>query len=112
MEPVTIVVIVFAVFFTMACFAFLVWYNIHRSKERERLLLLEKGIDFSDLPRRSSFSFNWLKMGCLITCATIGLILGLLLEDRFNDAAPIGTFLFGGIGLIIAHYLERPREKV
>lgn len=111
MDPVTVVVIIFVVFLTMALFAFFVWYNIHRSKERERLLLLEKGIDLSDLPGRSSFSFNWLKMGCLVTSATIGLILGLILEDYFNDAAPIGMFLFGGIGLIIAHYVDKPHEK-
>lgn len=111
MDPVTIVVIIFIVFLTMALFAFFVWFNIHRSKERERLLLLEKGIDFSDLPERSSFSFNWLKMGCLVTSATTGLILGLILEDFFSDAAPIGMFLFGGIGLIIAHYVNKSHEK-
>ena len=111
MDPIIIAAIVFAVFLTMALFAFFVWFNIHRSKERERLLLLEKGIQFSELPHRSSFSFNWLKMGCLVTSATIGLILGSFLEDSFNDATSIGMLLFGGIGLIIAHFVDNAREK-
>lgn len=111
MDTVTLVIIIFMVFFTMVLFAFFVWFNIHRSKERERLLLLEKGIDFSDWPERSSFNFNWLKMGCLVTSATIGFILGFFLEDFFSDAPAIGMFLFGGIGLIIAHYVDKPHEK-
>lgn len=112
MDPVTITITVFSVFLTMTLFAFLVWFNIHRSKERERLMLLEKGIDFSDWPERSSFRFNWLKMGCLVTSATIGLILGVFFEDFFSDAPTIGMFLFGGIGLIIAHYVDKPHEKL
>jgi hypothetical protein len=111
MDPVTVVIFIFMLFLTMALFAFFVWFNIHRSKERERLLLLEKGVDFADLPGRSSFSFNWLKIGCLVTSATIGLILGTTLEGYFSDAAPIGMFLFGGIGLIIAHYVDKHHEK-
>ncbi len=111
MDPIIIISTVFAFFLTMLLFAFFVWYTVHRSKERERLLLLEKGIEFTELPHRSSFSFNWLKMGCLVTSATIGLILGSFLEDSFSDATAIGMFLFGGIGLIIAHYLDTTREK-
>ena len=112
MDPVTIVIFIFILFLVIALFAFFVWYNIHRSKERERLLLLEKGIDYSDLPERSSFKFNWLKMGCLITGASIGLILGYFLEGTIHDAQPIGMFLFGGIGLIIAHFVDKPRGKL
>lgn len=111
MDTVTIVIFIFVLFLIIALFAFFVWFNIHRSKVKERMLLLEKGIDFADLPERSSFKFNWLKMGCLVTSATIGLILGLFLEDYFSDAPAIGMFLFGGIGLIIAHYVDKPHEK-
>lgn len=108
MDPIILVVIIFIVFSTMAFFA---WFFIHRSKEKERLLLLEKGFDPSELPERSTFSFPWLKMGCVITSATIGLILGLFLLDFLADAPGIGMVLFGGIGLIIAHYVDKPHEK-
>lgn len=108
MDPLLLVLIILLAFLTLG---FLVWFTIHKSKEKERLLLLEKGIDPSDLPERSTFSFPWLKLGCVITSSVIGLILALILELPFEDSSTIGMFLFGGIGLIIAHYLDKPNEK-
>lgn len=107
MDPLLLVLIILLAFLTLG---FLVWFTIHKSKEKERLLLLEKGLDASDLPERSTFSFPWLKLGCVITSSVIGLIPGLILELPFEDSI-IGMFLFGGIGLIIAHYLDKPNEK-
>lgn len=107
MDPIILVTILFVLFFTAAFFA---WFSIHKSKEKERLLLLEKGVSPSELPSRSTFNFPWLKIGCLITSAVIGLILGMLLESVHEIALLLGPLLFAGIGLIIAHYADKPNE--
>lgn len=96
---------------------FLVWFFIHRSKEKERLLLIEKGADFSQLPERGTFNFNfpWLKIGIVLTSATIGLGIGAVLFEmglRLEGAPFILMFLFGGIGMIIAHYLDKPNDNL
>ena len=107
-EPFLFLIILLLALITVS---FLVWYFSHKSKEKERLLLLEKGIDPSELPERSTFSFPWLKLGCLVTSVALGLMLGLFLEDYYGAAPPLLMFLFGGIGLIIAHYVDRPDVK-
>lgn len=97
--------------------AFFTWFFIHRSKEKERLLLIEKGVEYSQLPERASFSFNfpWLKVGIVLTSATIGLSIGILLwqmgYDIFEGAPFVLMVLFGGIGMIIAHHLDKPNDK-
>lgn len=108
MDTLLILTIIFIVFLIIA---FFVWFFIHRTKERERLLLLEKGTDPSKLPYRSTFSFPWLKIGCVVTSSVIGLIIGLRLENFQEGAAVIGIVLFGGIGLIIAHFVDQSDDK-
>lgn len=91
---------------------FLTWFFIHRSREQERRLLIENGATISELPDRKLFNFRfpWLKMGVVITSMSVGLITGGVLGETLLDGinvAPVGMFLFGGIGMIIAHYLDR-----
>lgn len=95
---------------------FLTWFFIHKSKEKERLLLIEKGVDISKLPTRETFNFNfpWLKVGIVVTCTTIGLGIGIVLYEiglKTEGVPPILMFLFGGIGMIIAHYVDKPNDK-
>lgn len=96
---------------------FFTWFFIHRSKEKERLLLIEKGFSPSELPEKEvfgfSFKFPWLKVGCVITSGSIGLIFGIFIYKMkvmpVDGSEPlIGMLLFGGIGMIIAHYLDKP----
>jgi uncharacterized membrane protein len=73
----------------------------------ERLLLIEKGVDFEKLPERQSVTFSWLKVGCAIIFAFLGTILvrlfGILVVHGFQF---LSLIFFGGIGVLIAHYLE------
>jgi hypothetical protein len=110
MDPIVLATLVFITFLILG---FLTWFTVHKSKEKERLLLLEKGMNPSELPGQTMFSFPWLKLGCVITSAVIGLTLGIVLEslDFFDAAQGIGMLLFGGIGLIIAHYLDKPSAE-
>lgn len=111
-------VLVVIVFFFSASFLF-AWYFIQKTKMKERLLFLEKGIDINNLiPKEKPKSNYWLKIGIIIISASLGLLSAISIESLqilpkyYNGALPlIFLFLFGGIGMIIAHYADRPKEQ-
>jgi hypothetical protein len=97
---------------------FLTWFFIHKAREKERLLLIEKGVDLSKLPISGKFriSFPWLKLGIIVTSISTGVLLGTLLMPVYGDEKsglymPIFMFLFGGIGFILASILDKPKEQ-
>lgn len=101
--------IIFLAFLTAG---FLAWYFTHKSREKERMLLIEKGEQVPEQKDGWSFSFQfpWLKIGILITAIAVGLISGILINEMTDvraEFAPIMMLLFGGIGMIIAHYMGR-----
>ena len=103
------------IFITLSIFAFLTWFFVHKSKEKERLLLIEKGTDYSDLPDRDSFNFKfpWLKLGIVITSIAVGTGIGVFIMELGIDEGivPLSMFLFGGIGMIIAHFADKPNDN-
>lgn len=100
--------IIFLAFLTAG---FLAWYFTHKSREKERMLLIEKGEQVPEQKDGWSFSFQfpWLKIGILITAIAVGLIAGTLLYEMtdIQKFTPMLMLLFGGIGMIIAHYMDR-----
>jgi|SRR6056297_3336239 len=89
---------------------FLTWFFIHKSKEEERHLLIEKGVDLSELPERGiipNFNFPWLKIGCVLTIGSIGLLIGVILQGTLKGGGEplLGMLIFGGIGMITAHFI-------
>jgi mannitol-specific phosphotransferase system IIBC component len=89
----------------------LIVYFIQKAKIRERMQLLEKGIDISLLHKKDSPFNNILMWGMLSTGIGLGLLLGFLLIERgdFKDEAIMGilAILFGGIGLIIYYFINK-----
>ncbi|MCH8494948.1 MAG: hypothetical protein LAT57_04860 [Balneolales bacterium] len=87
---------------------FLAWYFSNRSKEKERLLLIEKGVDLSELlpAPKKSFSFPWLKMGVLITGISIGLLIDFTIRSFgfMTGDPPVVMLLFAGLSMILAHF--------
>mgnify|MGYP000203421767 CR=1 FL=1 len=88
---------------------FLTWFFIHKSKQEERQLLIEKDADLSELPERgiSNVSFPWLKIGCVLTLGSIGLLIGVILQGTLKGGGEplLGMLIFGGIGMITAHFV-------
>jgi len=90
---------------------FLTWFFIHKSKQEERQLLIEKGADLSELPEKgiSNINFPWLKIGCVLTLGSIGLLIGVILQDhnvlKSGGEPLLGMLIFGGIGMITAHFV-------
>jgi uncharacterized membrane protein len=100
--------IIFLAFLTAG---FLAWYFSHKSREKERMLLIEKGLDVPEQKNGWDFSFRfpWLKLGILITAIAVGLIIGNTIYEITDnrEIAPIMMLLFGGIGMIVAHYVGK-----
>ncbi len=100
---------------------FLTWFFIHRARAKERLLLIEKGIDLSNLSKNGYFKvkFPWLKIGILIASISFGLLVAFILNKiqffRTNagerDTSSLFIFLFGGIGMILAYIFDKPKEQ-
>lgn len=90
---------------------FFTWFFSHKAKVNERMMLIEKGMD---LPPRQPIrlfegNFSWLRVGIVV----IGIGTGLLIGGGVNDfgIAMGGMFLFGGIGMFLANFLDRPKVQ-
>lgn len=75
--------------------------------------MLEKGMDLPQTSEKKTFNFSfpWLKIGIIITGLMLGLILGAIIENLVNireiNFTPVVMILFGAIGMILAHYLDK-----
>ena len=99
---------------------FFTWFFIHKARVKERQLLIEKGIDLSSLSKSGKFVINfrfpWLKIGVIFICIPIGFLIGNalipLFDRRISDILPvIFVFLFGGIGMVLNHFLDKPKAQ-
>lgn len=85
-------------------------------RKKERLALLDKGADASFFisPQKRQ-SFIALKVGLLCIGVAVGVILGSILFNTGvmeEEAAYFSMiFLFGGIGLVVDHFMEKAERK-
>jgi len=106
--------------------AFMAWFFYVKARNTERLALIEKGADANNFygkrNDKKTFRFPWMKFGLLLSGLGFGLVLGLFiisipgLKDSLNDVAPGLVFasmlLFGGLGMILAHFVDRKKENL
>ncbi|PKP29932.1 MAG: hypothetical protein CVT99_15340 [Bacteroidetes bacterium HGW-Bacteroidetes-16] len=101
--PVFVIAIIFG-------FVYAVIFLLVRKKER--MALLEKGVDATQFinPVKDQ-SFMALKFGLLFIGLAIGIILGGLMKHLTvmgeEESYFSMIFLFGGIGLVVNHYMEK-----
>ncbi len=102
---------------------FLGWYYFLQARNKERMALIERDKDVSEIyaKREFRFRFPWLKLGMLITGIGFGFTLTVLMmmnpaleqfvkqTDGMVVAASI--ILFGGISMVIAHYIDKPSKN-
>ena len=109
-------------FFTAIILSF---YFYLRFRNKERMALIEKGVDVTEIfkSRDFSFKFPWLRLGMLVLGIGSGAFVGYL----FIVLAPIiftgdnheyeqfilifSLLIFGGLGIIIGNFIERSRNK-
>ncbi len=106
--------------------AFMAWFFYVKARNTERLALIEKGADANNFygkrNDKKTFRFPWMKFGLLLSGLGFGLVLGLFiisipgLKDSLDDVAPGLVFasmlLFGGLGMILAHFVDRKKENL
>lgn len=102
------------IFIALITALFLVWFFSHKSREKERLLLIEKGMDLPPQPESLKFNFRfpWLKIGLVIFGMALGMTIGVLLIQvvKVDDSIVFGfIFLLGGLGMILGHYLDQEK---
>lgn len=88
---------------------FLMWFFTHRANHKERLLMIEKGIDPEEIKKKKAeFSFPWRKLAAVIIGLSVGLlIISILIAfkalDMGGNALPLAILgICGGGGMWIA----------
>lgn len=79
------------------------------AQNRERMAMIEKGLDVSDIYRKRPSNPNSIaKWGFLLVGVALGLIIGAILIHYTALAEPAvifsSIFLFGGLGLLIYYF--------
>lgn len=97
---------------------FLVWFFSHRAKHKERLMMIEKGLNVGEhLQKQESFRFPWLKLGIVVIGLSIGLLIiailvGFKLLERGGNTLPLSILgVCGGISMVIANYVKNGKSK-
>jgi len=83
-------------------------------RRKERMALLEKGVDASFFISKKTSSTT-LKFGMLFVGVAIGILLGNILEYSTSLNEEVAYFsmvcLFGGLALIINYFMEKKNEE-
>ena len=92
------------------------WYFYLQARSKERMALIEKNIDLSEIfkVRKVQTRFPWLKLGMLLAGVGIGFCMNLFLPTSGDEREMtiFGSILFfGGLGLIIAHFIEKSKDQ-
>ncbi|HKL66528.1 MAG TPA: DUF6249 domain-containing protein [Bacteroidales bacterium] len=94
------------------------WIFYLKARNKERLALIEKGVDAPGAFKEAKFP--WLKIGIVVVSMSVGVLLVILalmlfpentvLREALIVLMVIAGLLFGGIGMIIAHYTEKKNK--
>lgn len=107
LEEVLIPLIVFSSIFG-------VFYVFLTTRNKERLSMIEKGVDASMFLTKKQDKGYTLKFGMLAIGVAIGLLVGSIIAETTTLPEQIAyvsmTFLFGGIFLVANHYIEEKKK--
>lgn len=83
--------------------SFGIFYLYFTTRNRERMALIEKGMD----PNLANSDF-WL----IVALIAIGIPLGLLFSDWISsDGGPLWGFAFAGINIVVYYFIKSRRSK-
>jgi hypothetical protein len=109
-----IIVILFAITIFFIGPVFLAWFFIRRARFKERMLLIDRGIDIKDfnLKRDNPLQFPWLKTGITLVGLSLGYFFVSILQIYLNIGAIhfyAIILLFAGLSMIIANFVGNPK---
>lgn len=85
------------------------------TRNRERMSMIEKGVDPSIFTRKRNYSNMTLKIGMLSIGIALGIFVGSLLDEFTTLEDEVGyfsmIFLFGGLALVINSLMEDKKAK-
>jgi hypothetical protein len=93
---------------------FAILYVYYTTRSRERMALVEKGVDASvfkiDPVRKRLDLVKW---GVFMMALAIGVVTGFALSNAINEVVAFFTMilLFGGLGLIVAYFVTNYLAK-
>ncbi len=85
-----------------------IYYNV-KARNKERMALIEKGVDISEIYKvKKSNGNGFLKLGMFLIGVAVGLVFAVLLS-RINLMPPVVAYfsmilLFGGISVVATNY--------
>lgn len=95
-----------------------VLYYRRKFSHMERMKAIESGAKMSDLVidnKSDVGKYSTIRFGMLLIGGGLGLLIGLLLQENTRMPEPGGVFsmlfLFAGIGLLAAYFIENKQEK-
>lgn len=104
------ILIVLTLFFATPLF--LAWYFIRRAKFKEKVTLIEKGIDIKDLNligENKQYS-PWLRIGIIITGTALGAVLVTIINFSNNTSEAV-ILLFTGVSVILAYFIDAKKSQ-
>ncbi len=105
----------FLVTFIIVAASFGIVYVYYLNRHRERLMMMERGLDLSELSSGKNARWKALKFGILLTGLSVGILIGNFLYERFGLTDVVSflsmTLLFGGLGLILYFFIETKYKK-
>lgn len=96
---------------------YLGWHYYNKARHEERKLLIEQGTNPDEVLKTPKASrFPWLKIGVVVTALGIGLFIITLLINfhligQSEAIFPAILCLCGGLGLIIANYMDNHKKS-
>jgi uncharacterized membrane protein len=103
----SIIVLLYVLLIVLALLTvFGIFYLYFSSNNKERMALIEKGMD----PNLARSDF-WVQIGIIAAGASSGLILGGYLPTKFGYGPPI-AIMFAGIGLVVYNIYRKSKTRV
>ncbi len=102
---------------------FLSYYYYLRFRYKERILLIEKNVDVSEIYKKSDRHFPWYMIGFTLLGIGLGFVVALCIAYFISKSQSIeeeivalifisASILFGAIGMIVGHSLEQKMKAL
>lgn len=105
----------FLVTFIIVAAIFGIIYIHYLTRHREKMAILDRGMDISEFFNKKNGKWLALKYGLLSIGISIGILMGNILFTKYGFGNIVSylsmTFLFGGISLIANFLIEKKYKK-
>jgi Flp pilus assembly protein TadB len=90
-----------------------IYYNV-KARNKERMALIERGVDLSEIYKKKESGNGFFKFGFILIGIALGLVFGMIFSklELFPPVVSYFAFilLFGGISVLVANYLVAKKK--